>query len=83
MQAMGQNALAVVEELGKQLALRSSKNITQLDAEKTIFFDVLGMFMVDSILIPSYLACKVWRLGTSLPTAADTCRWSTRSGGQG
>ena len=56
MQAMGQNALAVLQELGKQLALRSSKNITQLDAEKTIFFDVLGMFMVDSV--PTLVSCS-------------------------
>lgn len=47
---MGQNTVALVEELGKQLALRRFNNITELDTERTIFFDVLGMFMVRTFI---------------------------------
>ena len=48
---MGQNAVAVVEELGKQLALRNHRGEDKVDTGKAIFFDVLGMFMV-SLSIP-------------------------------
>lgn len=43
---MGQNAVAVVEELGKQLALRADSGLEEVDTSKAIFFDVLGLFMV-------------------------------------
>lgn len=45
-QAMGENALAFVIEAGKDLALREHKGIDETDMEKSVFFDVLGMFMV-------------------------------------
>lgn len=43
---MGQNSVAVVEEWTKQLALRRHQGVVETDTEKTIFFDVLGLFMV-------------------------------------
>ena len=46
LQAMGDNALAVLVEFGNQLALRRHQNKTDLDTEKVIFLDVLGFFMV-------------------------------------
>lgn len=45
-QAMGQNALALIEELARQLAAREMAGKTEIDTEKAIYFDVLGIFMV-------------------------------------
>ena len=47
---MGENSLAAVKELGKQLALRRHQKVDKLDTEKVIFFDVLGLFMVSQIV---------------------------------
>ena len=43
---MGENALATTVELSKELARRRAKNVTNLDTENVVFFDVLGLFMV-------------------------------------
>lgn len=48
---MGENALAVLVEFGNQLATRRHQKNLKLDTEKVIFLDVLGIFMV-STLIP-------------------------------
>lgn len=38
--------MAVLVELSQQMALRRRANMTALDKENVIFFDVLGQFMV-------------------------------------